>query len=238
MNNAYISYTCSDSFVPGVIALYNSLRESNCNNDFLVMVTDDVSAEARQTLSSKNLQVVEVDKVYYNGKHKDKILDRYGKKDESWKMFTKLNIWKQTNYDKLIYLDADVIVLNNIDELFDVNELGAVQGGSRMLNYDGIEAGVLVFEPSEETYDNLTDALEEDVYNIKMSDQSFLNDYFSRMNKIQYINERYNRMYKKNNNPMGSSIFHFNSDKPWISPERIIQPCVNLWNHFYEKNYD
>lgn len=238
MKNAYISYTCSDSFVPGVIALYNSLRESNCNNDFLVMVTDDVSAEARQTLSSKNLQVVEVDKVYYNGKYKDKILDRYGKKDESWKMFTKLNIWKQTNYNKLIYLDADTIVLNNIDELFDVDELGAVLGGSQGLNYIGIEAGVLVINPNLDTYNRLVEALESDVYDIKMSDQSFLNDYFTRIESINHIPEVYNRLYKRNSNPTGAKVFHFNSNKPWISPETLSKSCVNLWNYFYEKNYN
>ena len=62
-------------------------------------------------------------------------------------MFTKINIWKQTEYSKLIYLDADTLVLKNIDELFEIDELGAVLGGSVMLNYSGIEAGVLVTEP-------------------------------------------------------------------------------------------
>ena len=125
-----------------MIALYNSVRLSNCNNDFLVLVTDDVSEEARLLLNEKNLKIVEADKIYYNGDRKDTILDRYGKKDESWKMFTKINIWKQIDYSKLIYLDADTLVLKNIDELFDYDELAAVSGGSAMLNYTGI---MLVF---------------------------------------------------------------------------------------------
>ena len=81
--NAYITYVCSDNFIPGVIALYNSVRLSNCNNDFLVLVTNDVSEEARLLLNEKNLKIVEADKIYYNGDRKDTILDRYGKKDES-----------------------------------------------------------------------------------------------------------------------------------------------------------
>lgn len=236
--NAYISYVCSDNFIPGIIALYNSLRHFGCDKDFLVMVTDDVTEESRQKLCERNLRIVDAEKIYYTGKRKDKILDRYGKKDESWKMFTKINIWKQIQYEKLIYIDADTIVLENIDELFSVEELGAVKGGSIVLEYDGIEAGVLVIRPSIETYNDLIESLDGDTYDIKMSDQSFLNHYFTKLEKINYIPEKYNRMYKKNNNPMGSAIFHFNSDKPWIEPDRIIGPCVEVWNYFYEKNYD
>ena len=64
------------------------------------------------------------------------------------------------------------------NKLFDVEELGAVIGGSVMLNYSGIEAGVLVVKPDINTYNNIIDALKSDTYDIKMSDQSFLNDYF------------------------------------------------------------
>jgi len=44
--------------------------------------------------------------------------------------FSKLNIWKIVDYDKLVYLDADTIVLENIDNLFNYEELSAVLGGS------------------------------------------------------------------------------------------------------------
>ena len=53
--NAYLTYVCSDNFISGVVALYNSVRLSNCNNDFIVLVTDDVSQESRDILNKKNL---------------------------------------------------------------------------------------------------------------------------------------------------------------------------------------
>ena len=212
--HAYLTYVCSDNFIPGVVALYNSVRLSNCNNDFIVLVTDDVSQESRDILNKKNLKIVDADKIYYNGQYKDKILDRYGKVDQSWKMFTKINIWKQTEYSKIIYLDADTLVLNNIDELFDVEELAAVIGGSVMLNYSGIEAGVLVVKPDTNT--------------------SFLNDYFSKHGIINAIPEIYNRMWKKNRNPGGASIFHFNGSKPWIDRSSIDKNTFDLWSYFYE----
>ena len=235
--NAYITYVCSDNFIPGVVALYNSVRLSNCNHDFIVLVTDDVSEESKDKLKQNDLKIVDADKIFYNGKNKDKILDRYGKVDQSWKMFTKINIWKQTEYSKLIYLDADTLVLKNIDELFEIDELGAVLGGSIMLNYSGIEAGVLVTEPNMNTYDNIIDALESDSYDIKMSDQSFLNDYFSKHGIINHIPETFNRMWKKNKNPGGSSIFHFNGSKPWIDSSSLDNNTLSLWRYFYEYNH-
>ncbi len=60
--NAYLTYVCSDNFIPGVVALYNSVRLSNCNNDFIVLVTDDVSQESRDILNKKNLKIVDADK--------------------------------------------------------------------------------------------------------------------------------------------------------------------------------
>ena len=33
--------------------------------------------------------------------------------------YTKLHIWDMTEYDKVVYIDADVLVLENVDELFD-----------------------------------------------------------------------------------------------------------------------
>jgi len=230
----YITSCTSDNYVPGVIALYNSVRLSKCNYDFIVIIPDDLSDESKNILKKKNLKIRVVDKIFYTGKHKDKILDRYGKSNTSWKTFTKMRIWEQTDYSKLVYLDADTIVLKNIDELFNVGELGAVMGGSVMLNYKGIESGVLVLNPNINTMNGILDALESDTYDIKMSDQSFLNDYFSKHGIINAIPEIYNRLWKKNKNPRGASIFHFNASKPWIDRSSMDKNTFDLWSYFYE----
>ena len=113
-------------------------------------------------------------------------------------VFTKLNIWKFTEYNKLIYIDADTIVLNNIDELFKNDELSGINDRSEILNYNGINSGLLVIKPNLVTYNNLIAALNSDNYDLKMSDQSLINDYFTKHSKINYLNENYNRLNKKN----------------------------------------
>lgn len=232
----YVSYICSDNFIPGVIALNNSIKQHGHVHNLMVMVTDNISLSSVNTLKDNDILTRQVPRISYNGQRKDQILDRYGKSDTSWKMFTKLNAWKQTDYSKLIYLDADTLVLKNIDILFSVDELGAVLGGSEILQYNGIEAGVLVLEPNENMYKDMIDRLRSDKYDIKMSDQSFLNDYFTKHGKINYIPETFNRRWKKNRDTGSCHIFHFNANKPWIDPERLDKNSVNIWKKYYEEN--
>ncbi|CAH3030032.1 unnamed protein product, partial [Porites evermanni] len=56
------------------------------------------------------------------------------------KTFTKLNIWTLTSYTKIVYLDTDVLVLKNIDDLFQRDELSA---GPEDLWPDVFNSGVL-----------------------------------------------------------------------------------------------
>ena len=227
--NAYITYSCSDSYIPGIIAVYKSLRHSGNTKDLVVMVTDDVTDKGKELLKDFDIKFFDVDKIHYKGG--GKVLSRY--RDNAWKMFTKLNIWKQTQYEKLVYLDADTLILKNIDDLFEYDELSAVHGGSQMLGYSGIEGGILVIKPNEETFDQLIKSLDSDEYDIRMSDQSFLNDYFTRHGKITHLPETYNRRWKKRKDFDTCHIYHFNADKPWISPERIDQNSLSLWNYYF-----
>ena len=59
-------------------------------------------------------------------------------------------------------------------------------------------------------------------------------DYFSKHGIINPIPEIFNRMWKKNRNPGGASIFHFNGSKPWIDRSSIDKNTFDLWSYFYE----
>ena len=65
---------------------------------------------------------------------------------------SKLHAWKLTQYSKCIFLDADTLVLENVDELFDREELSAAPDIGWP---DCFNSGVFVFEPSVDTYTNL-----------------------------------------------------------------------------------
>lgn len=68
--------------------------------------------------------------------------------------FSKIHAWRLTQYSKCVFLDADAMVLQNVDELFDREELSAAPDIGWP---DCFNSGVFVFEPSLVTFSNLLD---------------------------------------------------------------------------------
>ena len=63
--------------------------------------------------------------------------------------FTKLHCWRLTQYDRAVFLDADTLVRQNVDELFDREEISASPDAGWP---DCFNSGVFVFTPSKDTY--------------------------------------------------------------------------------------
>ena len=68
--------------------------------------------------------------------------------------FTKIAVWTLTQYSKCVYLDADTLVLQNVDELFSREELSAAPDIGWP---DCFNSGVFVFCPSQETFRRLVE---------------------------------------------------------------------------------
>lgn len=66
--------------------------------------------------------------------------------------FTKLHCWRLLQYQKCVFLDADCLVIKNVDELFERDEFSAAPDVGWP---DCFNSGVFVFRPSLETYANL-----------------------------------------------------------------------------------
>lgn len=98
--------------------------------------------------------------------------------------YTKLRIWTldQIGIKSAVYLDADTLVRNNFDELFESPfEFGAVpdvftdQRGFAL----GINAGVLAFKPDTRVFEDMLLKLEDAKFNLLDAEQSYLNLYFA-----------------------------------------------------------
>lgn len=87
----------------------------------------------------------------------------------------KQNTSEHTSCSKCVFIDSDAIALKNCDELFDYPELSAVPDMSWT---DIFNSGVFVFEPNEQTYQDLLVLTERGV-SFDKADQGLLNVYFS-----------------------------------------------------------
>ncbi|OZJ05359.1 hypothetical protein BZG36_01532 [Bifiguratus adelaidae] len=140
--------------------------------------------------------------------------------------FTKLQIWKQTQYTKVVYLDADTLPLCNIDDLFEREELSACADAGWPDNFN---SGVFVARPSTETFEALVNFASSDG-SFDGADQGLLNAFFSNWststsdhripftynatpNAVYSYRPAFHR-YRKN-----IKVIHFiGADKPWFSP--------------------
>uniref|UniRef100_A0A8C6EDU4 glycogenin glucosyltransferase n=1 Tax=Moschus moschiferus TaxID=68415 RepID=A0A8C6EDU4_MOSMO len=136
---------------------------------------------------------------------------------------TKLHCWTLTHYSKCVFLDADTLVLSNIDELFDRREFSAAPDPGWP---DCFNSGVFVFQPSLETHSLLLQHAT-DHGSFDGADQGLLNSFFNNWSTAD-IRKHLPFIYNLSSNTMytyspafkqfGSSakVVHFlGSSKPW-----------------------
>ena len=233
MKKAFITYLCNDYFIEGAIALANSIRFTRSKYPIACMVTSEVTTEGRERLTKVGYELLDIERIVPN--RVSGIKDRY--KDNSWMMFTKLNLWRQLDYEKLVFIDADCLVLQNIDEMMDFPSVSAVKD----VGYGGISAGVMVLTPGQEAFDDLMSDLESDVYDNTYSDQSYLDWYLKDRKIWNEIPITYNVLQKRISFGHGIKIYHYNGQKPWINDEDHTccwrmgnNQIYQLWNQYYK----
>ncbi|XP_050416650.1 glycogenin-1 isoform X3 [Patella vulgata] len=142
---AFVTLATNDTYALGCLVLGNSLRRTSTKRKIVVMVTSGVTSSMRDQLQQVFDLVHEVDLLDSRDSANLALL---GRPDLSC-TFTKFHCWRLTQYEKAVFLDADTLVLHNVDELFDHEELSASPDAGWP---DCFNSGVFVFKPSEDTY--------------------------------------------------------------------------------------
>ncbi|XP_053543425.1 glycogenin-1a [Ictalurus punctatus] len=170
-DQAYVTLATNDSYAKGAMVLGVCLRNHRTSRKLAILIGDDVSQPFRSALSQIFDEVCEVN-VLDSG---DPACLAMMKRPELSVTFTKLHCWSLTHYSKCVFMDADTLVLCNIDELFEREELSAAPDPGWP---DCFNSGVFVFQPSKETYTSLLNAC---ILNGSFDggDQGLLNSYFS-----------------------------------------------------------
>lgn len=123
-------------------------------------------------------------------------------------------MWQLTEYDKVIFIDADLIVLQNMDEFFVYPQLSASRNDKYLFN-----SGIMVLEPSNCVFEQLMrKSFVLGSYN--GGDQGFLNEFFtwwhrlpSRTNFLKIFKQR--KGDKEHVIPGNINALHYLGYKPW-----------------------
>uniref|UniRef100_A0A8C5LXN2 glycogenin glucosyltransferase n=1 Tax=Leptobrachium leishanense TaxID=445787 RepID=A0A8C5LXN2_9ANUR len=170
-DQAFVTLVTNDIYCQGALVLGKSLRNHNTSRQLVIMITSQVTSRMRGILAHVFDVVVEVSTL----DSADSVRLSLLKRPELGITFTKLQCWTLTQYTKCVYMDADTIVLCNIDELFDRVELSAAPDSGWP---DCFNSGVFVFKPSVETFSHLL-RFAESHGSFDGGDQGLLNSFFN-----------------------------------------------------------
>lgn len=170
---SYITVLSTDSYVEGVVVLDRSLARSQARYPFLVLTTPNLASKTLQMLDRYGIQHQAIPPIE---------LDTAVQQHQSrWQWtYSKLQIFNQTQFEKLVYLDADMLVYENLDDLFERPHMSAVNAGGMLpeyANWTEFNSGLMVIEPAAALYQDMLAKLPT-LYLPAGGDQDFLNAYY------------------------------------------------------------
>jgi alpha-N-acetylglucosamine transferase len=208
VDGAWTTLLTREDYLPGVRVLWRSLQDVGTAYPLVVMVTDGVSADARDRLTADGCEVLEVERVdppaSTDGAH-SYVFEQFS---EVW---TKLRAWC-LDYLRVVLLDADMLVVGDMDPLMTMplpdGGIAACHTcrcnpehnddypadwvpercwfsywtGTRELpaNFDHyFNSGIVVLQPDADVFDSLVERIAGlDLERYPFPDQDLLNEYF------------------------------------------------------------
>jgi hypothetical protein len=150
-------------YILGIRVLMQSLQPLQC--PFLIMVSKSVSQSSIRLFESEGATVIPVEDVSNPFGH---VLARFQN------TFNKLYLWNMTEYDRVIYLDADNIAVQQ-DMVYDLFRCGHFC--IVYMNPCHFHTGLMVVKPDRQLYSRMLQQLAE-VGSYDGADQGFLSSFF------------------------------------------------------------
>ncbi|CAJ1971993.1 unnamed protein product [Sphenostylis stenocarpa] len=156
-------------YVCGAITAAQSIRMAGSTRDLVILVDDTISDYHRGGLEAAGWKIHTIQRIR-NPKAEPEAYNEWN--------YSKFRLWQLTDYDKIIFIDADLLILRNIDFLFEMPEITAIGNNATLFN-----SGVMVVEPSNCTFQLLMDHINE-IVSYNGGDQGYLNEIFTWWHRI------------------------------------------------------
>ncbi|KAK1717212.1 family 8 glycosyl transferase [Colletotrichum lupini] len=240
----YATLLLNDTYLPGALVLAHSLRDAGTSKQLVVLVTlDTVSAEVITELKAVYDHVIPVPRIRNARPANLYLMNR----PDLHSAFTKVNLWRQTQFSKIVYIDADVVAYRAPDELFDI---AAPFSAAPDIGWpDLFNTGVMVLSPNMGDYYALM-AMAERGISFDGADQGLLNMHFKNTyNRISFtynVTPSAHYQYVPAYRHFQSSInmVHFiGPDKPWFQGRQAskgdspFEDMIGRWWAVYDRHY-
>ncbi|KAK5971029.1 Glycogenin-1 [Trichostrongylus colubriformis] len=251
MSEAWVTLATHDGYAQGALVLAHSLKATGTTKKLHCMLTNTVSPSLRAEVAAQFDDVTFVDVLDSNDQENLALLNR----PDLGCTFTKLHCWRLTQYTKAVFLDADTMVLQNADELFERPEFSAAADIGWP---DCFNSGVFVYVPSIETYRKAFKV----VFNVSSrllafaishgsfdgGDQGLLNEFFAGWRDLPAIHRlpfiynmtagsfySYAAAFKRFG--ANTKIVHFiGAEKPWHGTSSAQGAHLELWKQIHAQS--
>ena len=182
MRYSYLTLLSSNSYIYYVLGLIESLKQVNSKYPLACCVTKDVSTDNLNILKKLGVEIIHLDDTEL---FRD-IVSQNNKLGirQNWNAaLDKLKLYTLTQFDKCVYLDSDIWVKQNVDDLFDkpcftsVEDLAPEPHPEHLKYKPGdslFYSAIHIFNPSLDYYKKLINSLSKLPKNVMWHDQAIL----------------------------------------------------------------
>ena len=234
----YVCVLATNDYLDGCLVLNENLKHIHSKYDLLCLINEEITQETKNILDFFKIEYKTINKINYDVDYED-FEQPYFKNT-----FDKLSVFKLTEYEKIVYLDLDLLILENIDNLFCYNGLAMAYDYPFTSLHN---SGVMVIEPNLNDYQSLIDlTMEKMKQQEQLGDQNIINEYFKKINTLP---QSYNLMRRIDNEIINSRLeiieenmnihpvkIHGELDDKKIL-HYIITPKPFQINHLYQEKY-
>lgn len=154
-------------YVLGIQVLMQSIKLTGTPYDLVVLASDSVSEQTKRIFRSIGCRVLDVTNI------ENPFLGGTLRNKNFIYTLNKLHVWNLLEYERIVYLDADNVLIRNADELFLCGHFCAV-----FMNPCHFHTGLLVVTPDASEYQRLLSALGH-LESFDGADQGFLSSMYS-----------------------------------------------------------
>jgi alpha-N-acetylglucosamine transferase len=251
-DRAYVTLVSNADYLPGAVALLRSLRLSGTQADLVVLHTEALPPEALAPLAEFDIRLARCDLLptsdAFNAAHARREIHGRNPFTKGEKPafhtpldnFVKLRLWQLTDYARVVFIDADALVLRNVDRLFDYPEFSAAPNVYESLaDFHRMNSGVFAARPSEVTFAAMLARLDAPGAFWKRTDQTFLQDFFPDWNGLTVFDNMLQYVWFNLPGLWDWSmirILHFQYEKPWQADHPKadrLAPLIDLWRAYH-----
>jgi Alpha-N-acetylglucosamine transferase len=249
--HSYVTLVTNADFARGARALVRSLILTGTQADIVVMHTGGVTAEALAPLADFGARLHPVGMLptsdAFNARHARRAIHAQNPFTKGRKPpfhtpldnFAKLRLWEMEEYERVVFLDADTLVLRNVDRLFLFPEFTAAPNVYESLaDFRRLNSGVFVARPARATFETMLARLDAPDAYWPRTDQTFLQAFFPDwhglpvyFNMLQYVWFNLPDLWDW----ASISVIHYQYEKPWETDHPKadrLRPLIDLWHAF------